>query len=73
MNLEVTEEEINALAQILVSVGGDPDGSRRRHADSLLEKVRDLGATNFYHGDPQRDTEGTIYFLGPDRKRPVGF
>lgn len=43
VTLEMSEVEANFLADLLKCVVGNPDTSRRRHADAMFEAMRMLG------------------------------
>lgn len=63
VRLDLTEEEATTLHSILMSVGGNPDHSRRKHADSIH---RALQGKSVLPEDWSRNHTGSIMFLTPD-------
>ncbi len=63
--LSMSEKEAQTLAILLSRVGGDPTGSRRKHADSLRDA---LYVTGFNYSTDEPDVKGDIWFTeGRDR------
>lgn len=58
MLLNVSKKEAETLQIILANIGGDPNLSARKHADTLLAKVNKLLVWN----PPYVQHRGCIYF-----------
>lgn len=63
VSLTLTEEEAGTLVAILRNVGGDPEKSRRRHADSISNALYAVLPQDAW--DPATyQTRGSITFEG---------
>ncbi len=60
VRLEMTQEEAQALRDVLDFVGGHPEESRRGHIEALTGRLNRVTQS----GWPHADLSGGVYFLG---------
>lgn len=58
--LTLNQDEAEALYLIMRYVGGDPERTRRRHADAIRDALDEVGVHR--ESGLSNDVEGVIYF-----------
>lgn len=65
VELRLTLDEAETLVDILYHIGGNPETTRRRYADSISDALNEVGFTAHWTGvgsDDRADRDGGIIF-----------